>query len=74
MADWLGYAQAKAHNKDEEFGNGNIKGVIGPEGANNSVHASSFVPTVVIGIQGSPFAAVKLAIIYHLNINLGSVE
>ena len=74
VADWLGYAQAKAHNKDEEFGNGNIKGVIGPEGANNSVHASSFVPTVVFGIPGTPFAAVILAIFYLLNFNLGSVE
>ena len=74
VADWLGYAQAKAYNKKEEFGNGNIKGVIGPEGANNSVHASSFVPTVVFGIPGTPFAAVILAIFYLLNFNLGSVE
>ena len=74
VADWLAYAQTKASHKDEKFGDGNIKGVIGPEGANNSVCAASFVPTVVFGIPGTPFAAIILTIFYLLNFNLGSVE
>ena len=32
MADWMAYGSAVAANPKEKFGNGNIKGVIGPEG------------------------------------------
>jgi putative tricarboxylic transport membrane protein len=51
-----------------------IPGVVGPEGANNAVHAASFVPTVIFGIPGTPFAAIILSIFYMLSFNLGSVE
>ena len=33
MADWMAYGSAVASNPKERFGNGNIKGVIGLEGA-----------------------------------------
>ena len=39
MADWMAYASAVAQNPKERFGNGNIKGVIGSEGANNAQKA-----------------------------------
>ena len=74
VADWLSYAQTKFTYKKRKFGYGNIAGVVGPEGANNAVHAASFVPTVVFGIPGTPFAAVILSIFYLLHFDLGSVS
>ena len=74
VADWLSYAQTKVTYKNRSFGNGNIAGVVGPEGANNAVTAASFVPTVVFGIPGTPFAAVILSIFYLLHFDLGSVS
>ena len=69
IADWLSYIRSK-----KIYPNSRIAGVIGPEGANNSVHAASFVPTVVFGIPGTPFAAVILSIFFMLNFELGSLS
>jgi len=74
VADWLAYTQTRASYPNRKFGNGNIAGVVGPEGANNAVHAASFVPTVVFGIPGTPFAAIILSIFYMLHFDLGSVS
>ena len=48
-ADWI-YGKAVAFNPKEKFGNGNIKGVIGPEGANNAQKATSMITTVIFGL------------------------
>ena len=74
VADWLSYSQTRATYPKRKFGYGNIAGIVGPEGANNAVTASSFVPTVVFGIPGTPFAAVILSIFYMLHFDLGSVS
>lgn len=74
MADWMAYGSAVAANPDEEFGNGNIKGVIGPEGANNAQKATSMIPTVLFGIPGAPFAAVLMGLFMYLNIELGTPD
>tara|TARA_B100001287_G_C22682256_1_gene531202 strand:+ start:2170 stop:3603 length:1434 start_codon:yes stop_codon:yes gene_type:complete len=74
VADWLSYAQTRISYPNKKFGNGNIAGVIGPEGANNAVTAASFVPTVTFGIPGTPFTAVILSIFYLLHFDLGSVS
>lgn len=74
VADWLSYAQTKISYPNRKFGTGVIPGVVGPEGANNSVTASSFVPTVIFGIPGTPFAAIILSIFFMLQFNLGSIE
>lgn len=74
MADWLAYGYAVASNPGEEFGKGNIKGVIGCEGANNAQKAASFIPTVLFGIPGAPFAAVLMALFMYLNFEMGTLE
>ncbi|MBD3380016.1 MAG: hypothetical protein GF408_06115 [Candidatus Omnitrophica bacterium] len=74
MADWLAYGNAVATNPGEEFGKGNIKGVIGCEGANNAQKASSFIPTVLFGIPGAPFAAVLMSLFMYLNFEMGTME
>ena len=73
IADWMAYSQTVASNPGESFGGGNIKGVIGPEGANNAQKASSMVPTVLFGIPGAPFAAVLIGLFSFLNFELGSI-
>lgn len=76
IADWLSYAQTVATNRDEKipFGQGNIKGVIGCEGANNSHKATSYLPTVLFGIPGAPFAAILIGIFAYLGFEMGSIS
>jgi TctA family transporter len=74
MADWLAYGSTVASHPKESFGNGNIKGVIGPEGANNAQKATSMIPTVLFGIPGAPFAAILLALFMYLGFELGTPD
>ena len=74
VADWLSYSSTVAANPNEKFGKGNIKGVIGPEGANNAQKATSMIPTVLFGIPGAPFAAIIIALFAYLDFELGTLE
>ena len=76
MADWMAYGQATALDKNPRvpYGKGNIRGVIGPEGANNAQKATSMIPTVLFGIPGAPFAAIIIGLFSYLNFELGTVE
>ena len=76
IADWIAYGQTVATNPNERipFGKGNIKGVIGPEGANNSQKATSMIPTMLFGIPGAKFAAMLIALFAYLNFDLGTPE
>lgn len=61
VADWMAYGFAKSTAKDDsQFGKGDIRGVIGPESANNAKEAGSLVPTLIFGIPGSPTTAILL--------------
>ena len=74
MADWMAYGQAVASNPNEQFGKGNIKGVIGPEGANNAQKATSMITTVIFGIPGAKFAAILMSLFMYLGIELGTPD
>lgn len=76
MGDWMAYGSAVATEKKPKvpFGKGNIKGVIGPEGANNAQKATSMIPTVLFGIPGAPFAAIIIGLFAYLDFELGTVE
>ena len=74
MADWMAYGSTVAAHPNEKFGDGNIKGVIGPEGANNAQKATSMIPTVLFGIPGAPFAAVIMALFMYLGFELGTPD
>ena len=74
MADWLAYGSTVASHPKEKFGEGNVRGVIGAEGANNAQKASSFIPTVLFGIPGAPFAAILMGLFLYLGIDLGSPD
>jgi TctA family transporter len=74
VADWMAYSSTVASHPKEKFGNGNIKGVIGPEGANNAQKATSMIPTVLFGIPGASFAAIVIGLFAYLDFELGTLE
>lgn len=62
IASLIAYG-SEARDKDAKpkFGEGNPRGVVAPESANNACVGGSMVPTLVLGIPGSPVAAVIMA-------------
>lgn len=62
VASMIGYNEARRWSKTpEEFGKGSVEGIAGSEAANNSATGGAMVPTLALGIPGSPTAAVILA-------------
>ncbi len=62
VASMISYNEAKRWSRTpEEFGKGAIEGIAGSEAANNSATGGAMVPTLALGIPGSPTAAVILA-------------
>ncbi|MFC7157288.1 tripartite tricarboxylate transporter permease [Halomarina halobia] len=58
---FVAYAEeARSSAKDGRFGQGDPRGVIAPEGANNPTVSGSLVPTLSFGIPGSGSTAVLL--------------
>lgn len=55
----------------EEFGNGAIEGVAGPEAANNASAAGTLVPLLTLGIPTSATAAIMLAGFQQYNLQPG---
>ena len=76
IVDWLSYGQTVALNKNEKipFGEGNVKGVIGCEGANNAQKATAYVPTVLFGIPAAPFEAIIMSLFIMVGIELGTPQ
>src|SRR5690606_4189769 len=61
VVDWLAYGHVVQSSKDKEnFGKGDIRGVIAPEAANNAVLGGSLIPTISFGIPGSGAMAIFL--------------
>ncbi|MGI3171033.1 tripartite tricarboxylate transporter permease [Pseudooceanicola sp. C21-150M6] len=61
IADWVAYGHAvQTTRKDPKFGQGDVRGVIAPEAANNAVKGGALVPTIAFGIPGSPPMALLL--------------
>jgi putative tricarboxylic transport membrane protein len=59
---FLSYAAEKKLSKHpEEFGNGAIEGVAGPEAANNASAAGTLVPLLTLGLPTTATAAIMLA-------------
>jgi putative tricarboxylic transport membrane protein len=62
IASFLSYATEKRMSKHpEEFGNGAIEGVAGPEAANNAAAAGTLVPLLTLGLPTTATAAIMLA-------------
>ncbi len=62
IAAIVSYSEAVRSSKHPEtFGKGEPEGVVAPESSNNAAVGGSLVPTMVLGIPGSPTAAVIMA-------------
>jgi TctA family transporter len=61
VVDWVAYGHAVQSCKDtEQFGKGDVRGVIAPESANNAMKGGSLIPTVAFGVPGSATMAILL--------------
>lgn len=74
IADWFAYSQTavSAGKAGETLGNGNVRGVIGCEGANNAQKATSYVPTILFGIPGAPFEVIVMGLLMYVGLELGT--
>jgi putative tricarboxylic transport membrane protein len=67
VAAMIGYNEAKRWASDKsQFGKGDIRGIAGPETANNAATGAAMVPTLALGIPGSATTAIILgALLVH---------
>ena len=66
LASFLAYFQAAKTVKDPKFGQGDPRGVLAPEAANNAKDAGAALPTLAFGIPGSADWAIILgAMVIH---------
>lgn len=62
IASIVSYGEAVRSSKDKsQFGKGAPEGILAPETANNAAGGGAMIPTLVLGIPGSPTAAIMLA-------------
>lgn len=72
MSSFISYSVEKRVSRHpEEFGQGAIEGVAGPESANNAAAQTAFIPTLTLGIPGSPVMALILGALMIHNIQPG---
>ena len=64
IASFMSYALEKNVAADpSRFGKGAIEGVCAPEAANNAADQTAFIPTLTLGIPGSPTMALLLGVL-----------
>jgi putative tricarboxylic transport membrane protein len=69
LAAWLGYGHAAQTSKtNQNFGGGDVRGVIAPEAANNACMGGAFLPTMAFGVPGSSEMILYLAAFTMLGI------
>lgn len=62
IASFVSYGVAMRTSKNqEEFGKGSEEGLVAPESSNNAAAGGAMIPTLILGIPGSPTTAVILA-------------
>lgn len=72
VIDWLTYGFAKQFlRKTENFGKGDVRGVLAPEAANNAKEGGGLIPTLFFGIPGSATTAMLLSAFVIIGIRPG---
>jgi TctA family transporter len=72
VADWFAYAHAAQTEKNNQnFGKGDVRGVIAPESSNNAKEGGALIPTIAFGIPGSTSLAIMLAAFLAVGISPG---
>ncbi len=73
VVDWIAYGHTVQTAKDKSrFGQGDVRGVIGPESSNNAKEGGGLVPTLLFGIPGSGSMAIFISAITLLG--TGQIE
>jgi len=71
-ACWVGYDMARRHSKNREnFGKGEVEGVVAAEAANSACSGGALVPSLVFGIPGSGPTALLIAAMFMYGIRPG---
>jgi putative tricarboxylic transport membrane protein len=68
LSYWL---EKRLSKNPQEFGQGAIEGVAGPEAANNAAAAAVLVPLLTLGLPASAMAAILLAAFQQYNLQPG---
>lgn len=74
VVDWISYGhvlQTTPAADRDNFGKGDIRGVIAPESSNNAKESGGLIPTLLFGIPGSGSMAIFLGGIFMLGIEPG---
>ena len=72
VADWFAYAHAVQTEKNREnFGKGDVRGVIASEGCNNAKEGGDYIPTLAFGIPGGTSSALVLTAFIAVGIKPG---
>lgn len=72
VVDWITYGIAKQTSQNtENFGSGDVRGVIAPESAASAKEGGALIPTVLFGIPGSGSMAVLLGAFLLMGIEVG---
>lgn len=72
VVDWIAYGYTVQSSKNREnFGQGDVRGIIGPESSNNAKEGGGLVPTLIFGIPGSGSMAVFLGGLALLGLSPG---
>jgi putative tricarboxylic transport membrane protein len=62
ISTFVSYAvERRLSKRPEEFGQGAVAGVAGPESANNAATSGAFVPMLALGVPSAPIVALMLA-------------
>jgi putative tricarboxylic transport membrane protein len=62
LASFVSYAvERRLSARPEQFGEGAVEGVAGPESANNAATSGAFVPMLALGVPSGPIPAVMMA-------------
>lgn len=72
IAGLVAYSEARRTNKIEpKYGEGNAGGIVATESANNATVGGGFIPTLVLGIPGTPPDAVILGALLVQGVRTG---
>ena len=72
IVDWVAYGHAVQSARDKSrFGEGDIRGVIAPEAANNATKGGALIPAVAFAIPGSLGTAILLSALILQDIRPG---
>ena len=72
IVGWVTYGHAMQSAKDQsQFGQGDIRGVLAPEAANNALRGGALIPTLTMGIPGSVGTAVLMGALIMLGLRPG---